>query len=368
MKTKGKFFSGELLLIAAAASLVINFGVASNPVLVARAASPSVQVVSPNGGDNLRIGETKRVFWSSTGVNYVRLYIQSDIITGSGSVNYIYEYAIPASIGYFDWTIQKSQLPAYDLDFSKNYKIRVDGVNETALGATVIASDYSDNTFNVINPLTYSVRVLSPNGGEQWEAGREYTISWNSDIVGEKVISFYKGGNYISNIHATGNSVLWTVDTFFTPGNDYKIRVSDMSSTSYDDSDNNFSITNSQYITEGAIIQAYGDIDVYIVKYVGLKKFKRLVLSPSVFASYGHLKWENLMKVTPGTLKGFTTSSLVRSASNGRMYVLYPSGDMGTRRYIPSMAVFNRNGYDLDSVYEINGTDENSYIQSANIN
>ena len=41
-------------------------------------------------------------------------------------------------------------------------------------------------------------------------------------------------------------------------------------------------------LPDGALIRAAGDIDVYIVKYVGAKKFKRLVLSPSVFDNYGY--------------------------------------------------------------------------------
>ncbi|MFA6897749.1 MAG: hypothetical protein WCQ96_05740, partial [Patescibacteria group bacterium] len=36
---------------------------------------------------------------------------------------------------------------------------------------------------------------------------------------------------------------------------------------------------------------AISSLDVYIVKTVGTKKFKRLVLNPNIFASYSHLKW-----------------------------------------------------------------------------
>ncbi|MFA6947170.1 MAG: hypothetical protein WC220_14855, partial [Pedobacter sp.] len=89
-------------------------------------------------------------------------------------------------------------------------------------------------------------------------------------------------------------------------------------------------------IPEGAIIQAAGDQDVYIVKYVGSKKFKRLILSPSVFRSYGHLKWGNIIKVDKATLDSFTTSSLVKS-ENGSIYKLVPSGDTGLRNHIKDM-------------------------------
>ena len=55
----------------------------------------------------------------------------------------------------------------------------------------------------------------------------------------------------------------------------------------------------SQSIVGGDLIRnpnAEGDAkyDIYIVKLVGEKKFKRLILSPHVFDSYGHLNWDNV--------------------------------------------------------------------------
>lgn len=119
-------------------------------------------------------------------------------------------------------------------------------------------------------------------------------------------------------------------------------------------------------IPEGAIIQVIGDPDVYIVKYMGNKKFKRLILSPSVFRSYGHLKWENIIKVDKATLDSFITSNLVRS-ENGKIYRLNPSGDNGIRNHIKDMNAFQRLSFDMDSVYQINTTDESSYRQGQEL-
>ncbi len=113
-------------------------------------------------------------------------------------------------------------------------------------------------------------------------------------------------------------------------------------------------------IPEGAMIQVAGDLDVYIVKYAGNKKFKRLILNPSVFKSYGHLKWKDIIKVDKAALDSFATSTLVRS-ENGRIYRLNPSGDNGVRNHIKNMNVFQRLSLDMDSVYQISTTDENSY-------
>ncbi len=115
-------------------------------------------------------------------------------------------------------------------------------------------------------------------------------------------------------------------------------------------------------IPEGAIIRAYNDIDVYIVKYVGLKKFKRLVLSPSVFNNYGHLKWENIIEVDNLTLESFTTSDLVRAVGDDKIYRLYPQGDTGQKRLIKNSSVLTKFGLNPDSIYEINSFDRNSYV------
>lgn len=117
-------------------------------------------------------------------------------------------------------------------------------------------------------------------------------------------------------------------------------------------------------IPEGALIRASGDIDVYIVKYVGSKKFKRLILSPHVFNSYGHLHWEDVMDVGQSVVDSFTTSNLVRAAVAGdpKVFMLYPAGDAGEKRWIPSVEIFNSWGFDWDSIYTINEIDRDAYI------
>jgi hypothetical protein len=123
----------------------------------------------------------------------------------------------------------------------------------------------------------------------------------------------------------------------------------------------------SQSIPEGGLIRAKGDIDVYIIKYVGTKKFKRLILSPSVFNSYQHLKWGDIKDVDKSVVDSYTTSELVRAVGDPKVYKLYPSGDTGQKRWIATADAFNRLGFDWNSIYEINQVDRNSYIDGASI-
>jgi len=105
----------------------------------------------------------------------------------------------------------------------------------------------------------------------------------------------------------------------------------------------------------------YYPYDVFIVKIVGSKTFKRLILNPQVFTSYGHLKWSNLKKLSADTVKGYTTSALVRPINEEPVYVLAPNGDSGTKQWVDDLTCFNSKGYDWDSVYVINAVDAGNY-------
>ncbi|MCK5084494.1 MAG: hypothetical protein KAQ64_02475 [Candidatus Pacebacteria bacterium] len=112
---------------------------------------------------------------------------------------------------------------------------------------------------------------------------------------------------------------------------------------------------NATTIPEGAVIKTANNPDVYIVKYKNGKQFKRLVLNPQVFESYGHLRWENILTITQGEMNSFITSSLVRADGQIDVYQLIANGDTGSKHYLVS------NNFDLDSVYTINSVDYDNY-------
>ena len=103
-------------------------------------------------------------------------------------------------------------------------------------------------------------------------------------------------------------------------------------------------------------------LDVFIVKLVGNKKFKRLILSPHVFESYEHLNWEDVKDVNQETMDVHTISNLIRAVGDDKVYELFPSGDVGTKQWLNITAEeFITQGYDSDSIYEINETDRDAY-------
>ena len=115
---------------------------------------------------------------------------------------------------------------------------------------------------------------------------------------------------------------------------------------------------NPSRIIEGDIVKTRDNPDVYIIKFVDSKRFKRLILSPSVFESYGHLKWENIRIISQEEMDSYDTSALVRVADDPVIYELFPKDDTGLR------SVFDTSrSYDADSVYEINMVDRDSYAR-----
>ena len=109
--------------------------------------------------------------------------------------------------------------------------------------------------------------------------------------------------------------------------------------------------------------------DVYIIKLVGSKKFKRLILSPHVFESYEHLKWDNIKDISQTTMDVYTTSALVRAEEDFKVYKLTPDGDTGLKQWLNMTAAeFEAAEYEADSIYTINTTDRDAYTIGEDIN
>ncbi len=115
-------------------------------------------------------------------------------------------------------------------------------------------------------------------------------------------------------------------------------------------------------VPDGATIKTANNPDVYIVKYNNGKQFRRLVLNPQVFESYGHLKWENIVIVAPEVMNSYTISNIVRVESDPKVYALAPNGDSGSKSWLNVAAAdFIAVGGDWDSVYIINAIDGANY-------
>ena len=113
--------------------------------------------------------------------------------------------------------------------------------------------------------------------------------------------------------------------------------------------------------------------DVYIIKLINGKKYRRLVLSPHVFESYGHLKWSNIKIITNTEMQTYTISDLVRCSdaaqkvNDPKVYRLYPDGDTGAKRWMNMTANVFSSKYDWDAIYIINKVDRDAYTTGQDL-
>ena len=124
--------------------------------------------------------------------------------------------------------------------------------------ALVVADDYLRNSTRCkIHDVDGNVcgrsgggtlKVTTPNGGQKWSTGKEYTLKWNKGNAGSFVkIELLKSGKaYKTIIVKTKNDGRhrWEIPSSVPTGRAYKIKVTSVSKqTVKDQSDNNFTIT-----------------------------------------------------------------------------------------------------------------------------
>lgn len=128
--------------------------------------------------------------------------------------------------------------------------------------------------------------------------------------------------------------------------------------------------TSTQTIIDGDLVTTDDSFDIYIVKLVsspaGEKKFKRLILNPNIFNSYGHLRWEDVKTIANEILGEYTLSELVvevnadDSIADPKVYRVSSTlnSDVGERRWLDiTSEEFKTAGYDSDSIYHVNHTE-----------
>ena len=81
------------------------------------AQAPSVTVLSPNGGEIWRVGDTYDIRWSAPGVSSIYIILENN--TGYGEVNIA--QGIDASKGVYSWMVPTTVVPGSD------YSVRVEG-------------------------------------------------------------------------------------------------------------------------------------------------------------------------------------------------------------------------------------------------
>ncbi|MEJ2196146.1 MAG: Ser-Thr-rich GPI-anchored membrane family protein [Ignavibacteriaceae bacterium] len=190
----------------------------------------SITVNSPNGGNSLLAGEQYTISWSDniTGEVIIELY-------KNGVLHPVYPLISgpTPSDGSKSWDIP------FDIETDTNYKIKITSVDNESI------FDYSDNNFTIEG---FSITVTSPNGGENWFASSNESITWNSNLTSNVEIQLFKGGEFHSIINgSTSNdgNYSWSISSSLTTDSDYKIKIASVKDADiFDFSDFEFTIIN----------------------------------------------------------------------------------------------------------------------------
>src|SRR5659263_543180 len=191
--------------------------------------NPTITVLSPDGTESWIRGTTQTIKWNSSGSPGA--YVKIELLK-AGILNRTITEITPND-GTHPWPILSTQAPGTD------YKVRITSTSNASY------NDTSDNSFIIPVP---SIKVVSPNGSENWTRGTTQTIRWNSTESPKSYvkIELLKAGILNRTIIAStlnDGSHPWLILATQAPGTDYKIRITSTSNASINDtSDNIFSI------------------------------------------------------------------------------------------------------------------------------
>ncbi len=188
-------------------------------------------VTYPNGGETIEQGSSVSITWDYFGFNGL---IKIELITDTKNREVLAEN-IPVTDGLWDWEVPSDQ-PVGD-----NYKIKISDMDDG------MPMDESDGVFSIVEFVVPAITVLEPNGGEVWAQGTTHTISWTSEFFsGDVKIELSDGSQTTlieASVPAAQGSYEWEIPADQTPGINYTVIISDVSTgTPSDESDAPFSI------------------------------------------------------------------------------------------------------------------------------
>ena len=167
--------------------------------------APVVNVTSPKGGETLAAGAASNLTWTATD-NVAVTTVDLDYSLDNGGSWSPIASGIGNS-GTYSWPVPNAP----------STQARVRATARDAAGNT--SSGASNATFTVADQTAPTVAVISPNGGEAWDAGSLQSVTWNAtDNVGVVAVDVDYSltgapGPWYTVQHSVANtgSVSWTL-------------------------------------------------------------------------------------------------------------------------------------------------------------
>lgn len=134
----------------------------------------------------------------------------------------------------FAWTIPNT------IPVDTSYKIRVLSTADTTV------ADTSSASFSVLaTPSGGEIKLIQPNGGDQWAHGEQHLISWYDNFPDSVKVELFKGGTFyaVLDSNITDNRYAWTISDTLPADTSYRVKVLNQADTTIaDESDSSFSI------------------------------------------------------------------------------------------------------------------------------
>lgn len=196
---------------------------------------PSLDVISPNGGESLGHGRTYNITWDAVSLsNPLKITLWRN-----GSLVGVIAYNVDSSPGFYSWTVGNFGGGTAAVGAGYTIKIKEKG--------TAVA-DISDSSFSIVVP---SVSVVSPDGGESWQIGSSRDITWDAPgVTGNLKITLWKdsvkAGIIASITDISSGSYSWTVGNYIggtvPAGSGYVVKIKENGVAVSDSSDNGFTL------------------------------------------------------------------------------------------------------------------------------
>jgi|CZKP01.1.fsa_nt_gi hypothetical protein len=188
-------------------------GVSTGFFNVFNTGAKTLALSKPDGGEVLYVNESFRVEWVSSGITSIKIELSLNNGTAWNPVVLTY----PADSSYYMW----SPIPNSP---STQCLLRITDVSDPTV------TDKSKSVFSITSPQV--IQVLSPNGGENWNANSSQPITWYSSQVSNVKIEYtLDNGNTWSTLTNSTPSVgyfLWSALPN-VPSTNARVKISDAS-------------------------------------------------------------------------------------------------------------------------------------------
>lgn len=207
--------------------------------------SGTIQLNSPNGGQNWQAGSAQNITWASSNVNKVKI----EYTTNNGSIWTKIADSLTATASPYNWLIPNTP--------SAQCKVKVSDISNASV------FDASDSVFTISAAVVPGITLISPNGGQNWQARTIQNITWQSANISKIKIEYTTNNGtawtmIADSVNSSPASYSWMIPN--TPSALCKVKVSDITNSSVTDiSDSAFTISAAPMLSIGVVAPNGGE-------------------------------------------------------------------------------------------------------------